>query len=66
VNLQSGAPYSQTEAQSQCQQLLAAAPSQCEDEVADLRSCWGSVPSPAQSNADCDCSSEVDAILSCE
>lgn len=65
ITLQGG-EITQGEAMGLCQDLIREAPPQCEDDVADFRSCMGGVPSPASGNADCDCSVEIDAILTCE
>lgn len=64
--LAGGRELPQAEAQGRCQDLLVSAPKSCLDELADLRSCWGGVRSPATSNADCDCSSEQDTLLTCD
>lgn len=66
VNLQTGQPYPAAEVITNCKNLLAIAPDQCIDDLENLRSCWGSVKTPARTNADCDCSAEQDAILTCE
>lgn len=61
-----GMPIPELEVIESCKQLLATAPDPCVDDLADLRSCLGGVPLPSASNADCDCSEEQDAILTCE
>lgn len=61
-----GEPRSVDSALGLCQQLLAVAPPQCEDDLADFRSCLGGVPTPSTTNADCDCSPEIDALITCE
>lgn len=66
VNLQTGVEFTAAEVIADCKGALAAAPDRCQDELDDLRSCWGGVRTPAASIADCDCSREQDAILTCE
>lgn len=66
VNLQTGVAYSVAEVIANCKDLRAAAPDSCIDDMDNLQTCFGSVPSPARTNADCDCSAEQDAILTCE
>jgi hypothetical protein len=62
-----GQPYSELETVANCKELLATAPNvSCEHALEDLRVCFGTVRSPATSNADCDCSVEQDALLTCE
>jgi hypothetical protein len=61
-----GTPFTALEVIENCKGLLGAAPDQCLDDLDNLRSCFGSVKSPAMTNADCDCSAEQDAILTCE
>jgi hypothetical protein len=49
-----------------CRQVLAEAPSICDGEVDDWIVCIDSVQSPSTTNADCDCSSEQEALFICE
>jgi hypothetical protein len=65
-DLQTGQPIPVNERISFCHQVKAAAPMSCEDDVADWLFCLEGVPSPASSNADCDCTQEQDALLTCE
>jgi hypothetical protein len=61
-----GQPYPEIEIVNSCKELLATSPSRaCDEALEDLRICFGSVPSPASGNADCDCTREQDAILTC-
>lgn len=67
LNPANGQPYPVADVITNCKQLLEASPSAaCDDALADLRVCFGSVKSPIASNADCDCSAEQDAILTCD
>ncbi len=66
VDAQTGSAFSSGEIISQCQALLANAPASCRDELADLRTCFGSTPTPSTTTAQCDCSPEQDAILTCQ
>lgn len=61
-----GQPTSESDSLRLCQELLLDAPRQCEDDLADFRSCLGGVPTPSTTNTDCDCSPEIDALLTCE
>ncbi len=54
------------EAIAACQGLLVDAPNSCIDDLANWRSCLGDVVGPMASNAECDCSPEFDALLTCE
>jgi hypothetical protein len=58
-------PYSEADAVSLCQELVAAAPAQCQDEIDDWNECNASVPSPASSTTDCDCLQDLQAISRC-
>jgi hypothetical protein len=49
-----------------CRAVLTDAPTSCEDDVDDWLFCLDAVPSDASSNADCDCSSEQESLLTCE
>jgi len=67
VDLSTGVDIPSSTVLSECKALLATAPnSTCESALEDLRSCWGGVTSPAHNNADCDCSPEQDALLTCD
>jgi hypothetical protein len=60
-----GQAFAELDVIADCKGALAASPSAaCDDALADLRVCMGDVPSPAKSNADCDCSAEQDAFIS--
>ncbi len=66
-NLTTGANYTESEVIVDCKRLLSTAPnSTCEIALEDLRFCWDGVRSPAVSNADCDCSQDQDALLTCD
>ncbi len=66
VNLQTGMDYTAAEIISDCKQALATFPASCDGALADFRVCFGNVPKPARSNADCDCTAEQDALLTCQ
>jgi hypothetical protein len=62
-----GQQFAELDVIADCKGLLANSPSSaCDDALADLRICFNSVKTPATSNADCDCSAEQDAILTCD
>ncbi len=65
VNLSTGAAYTQNEIIADCKNTIATFPARCETALEDLRFCFDSVPSPASTNADCDCSQEQDAVGTC-
>lgn len=65
-DLQTNQPFSEGAIVSNCREALATAPPQCEDELADFRFCLAGVPSPVESNSDCDCSAEQEALLTCD
>lgn len=46
----------------ECRQLVANAPDSCVDALDDFRRCLGR----AETTADCDCSGEQEALLTCE
>lgn len=58
-----GNAFTKGEVLQNCKELLASAPPQCEDDLADLRSCLGGVANDQQCAS---CSDEQDAILTCE
>jgi len=64
-DLQSGRQYSVGEVVGACRDALQVAPASCTDEVEDWLFCMDSVPDPATSNADCDCSYEQERLLTC-
>lgn len=67
VNLQTNQPFSAADVITDCKQLLATSPSSaCDGALEDLRVCFGNVKSPASTDADCDCTAEQDAILTCD
>ncbi len=66
TDLNTGVPFTVGEWTVKCRDLLATAPPQCEAELADWRICMDSVPTPSTTNADCDCSAEQEALLTCE
>jgi hypothetical protein len=57
-----GNQYSALDATALCKGARSEAPSRCYDELDDLQVCLGA----AETDADCDCSAEQDAILTCE
>lgn len=57
---------SQTQAQLFCQDVNGQVPDRCEAEFDDWKSCLGSRPDRATTNADCDCSREQDALFGCQ
>lgn len=59
-------PYPAAQITSECLALTSSLPDQCDEAFADFRSCLGGVPSPATSSAQCDCTQEQMALLSCE
>lgn len=62
-----GRPFTEGEIVASCKQSIAASTSSdCDAALEDLRFCFDSVPSPAMTNADCDCSVEQDAVLTCQ
>lgn len=63
VDLQTGQPFTEGDVILSCKQSLAAAPDQCQDELADLRSCFAGVANAQQCTT---CADEQDAILTCE
>lgn len=65
TNAQTGAVISQMEATSDCQTNAANLSSACLDELDAWLVCNNSVPSPAHSAADCDCSQELMALITC-
>lgn len=65
-DLQTGMDVPEGEVTLQCRQLVEAAPGSCVDDVENYRICLNSVPTPSTTNADCDCSAEQEALLTCE
>jgi hypothetical protein len=65
VNLATGTDFTKNEIIADCRNTIATFPARCEGELEDLRFCFDSVPSPAKTNADCDCSQEQDALATC-
>lgn len=63
---QTGQPIAVGTAIAQCQGSRASAPSSCIDELDDLQSCVGGVPSGATNDQCVACSDEIDAVLSCQ
>ncbi len=57
-------PYSVNEVITSCKQTLAAAPDSCVDDVGNLNECFNSVEGHTDSG--CDCSSEQDALYTCD
>lgn len=58
--------YTQTQAQSLCQNVNNQVPDRCQAEFDDWKSCMGDTPAHATTNADCDCSVEIDALFGCQ
>jgi hypothetical protein len=50
----------------ECRNILETAPQSCQGEVDDWLVCLDGVPDDANSNADCDCSSEQESLLTCD
>lgn len=68
-DIDSGDPISAATMVSTCRDALRAADTEapsCADDVDDWIICLADVPSPATINADCDCSVEQEALLTCE
>jgi hypothetical protein len=66
MNLESGAPISEGEMVSLCQEVRIAAPPQCEAEVDSWVECIADVPSTVTRDEQCDCSVEQESWLTCE
>ena len=64
TDLSTGYQYTAAEMIVICREARASAPVQCEDELDGLQICLGSVEGPTDSL--CNCSSEQEAILTCD
>lgn len=66
VNGDTGRPTTQQEARSACDEIDALVPDRCRGEFESWLSCVNSTPEEAANNADCNCSSETQALVDCE
>jgi hypothetical protein len=58
--------YTQTQAQVLCQNVNSQVPDRCRAEFDNWKSCLGDTIAHATTNADCDCSTEQDALFGCQ